>query len=168
MLCYRWWQFAKLKGKGMSIRIVTMAVAGLSVVACTVNQQFPTTSAPVQASSTSTPANNTLERAALSGVRQNIGHLISLNPDCSYPGKSTVRVITSPSHGEFTMEDGQDYPAYRSDNQRYVCNMKKVPAIMFYYTSNPAYVGPDSVSVQSIGLDGTVSTNTYNITVGSP
>ena len=61
-----------------------------------------------------------------------------------------VRIITPPAHGELTTEKGIDYPTYPKDNQRYQCNLKKVPLVNIYYRSIPGYVGVDTVTIEWI------------------
>jgi hypothetical protein len=79
--------------------------------------------------------------------RQRIDFISVLNPDCTTAGYVTVRIITLPSHGELTTERGADYPVYPKDNQRYQCNLKKIPLINVYYKSNPGYVGTDTATI---------------------
>ena len=100
----------------------------------------------------STPASSSapLSVTVVSGDRQRINFISVLNPDCSSAGYVTVRIITPPAHGELTIEKGIDYPSYPKDNQRYQCNLKKVPLVNVYYRSIPGYVGVDTVTIQWI------------------
>ena len=102
--------------------------------------------AVTQPASTSAPHTVTV----VSGERQRIDFISVLNPDCSSAGYVTVRVIAPPAHGELTTEKGIDYPTYPKDNQRYQCNLKKVPVVNVYYRSIPGYVGVDTATVESI------------------
>jgi hypothetical protein len=86
----------------------------------------------------------------VSGERQRIDFISVLNPDCSSAGYVTVRVIELPAHGELTTEKGIDYPTYPKNNQRYQCNLKKVPVVNVYYRSIPGYVGADTVTFETI------------------
>jgi hypothetical protein len=86
----------------------------------------------------------------VSGERQRIDFISVLNPDCSSAGYVTVRVIAPPAHGELTTEKGIDYPTYPKNNQRYQCNLKKVPLVNIYYRSIPGYVGVDTVTIEWI------------------
>jgi hypothetical protein len=97
----------------------------------------------------SAPApSNALVNTVASGERQRIDFISVLNPDCTTAGYVTVRIITLPSHGELTTERGVDYPVYPKDNQRYQCNLRKVPLINVYYKSNPGYVGTDTATIE--------------------
>ena len=102
----------------------------------------------------STPASSsappTSELTVVSGERQRIDFISVLNPDCSSAGYVTVRVIAPPAHGELITEKGIDYPTYPKDNQRYQCNLKKVPLVNVYYRSIPGYVGVDTVTIEWI------------------
>ena len=102
----------------------------------------------------STPASSsappTSELTVVSGERQRIDFISVLNPDCSSAGYVTVRVIAPPAHGELTTEKGIDYPTYPKDNQRYQCNLKRVPLVNVYYRSIPGYVGVDTVTIEWI------------------
>jgi hypothetical protein len=86
----------------------------------------------------------------VSGERQRINFISVLNPDCSSAGYVTVRIIMPPAHGELTTEKGIDYPSYPQANQRYQCNLKKVPLVNVYYRSVPGYVGVDTVTIEWI------------------
>jgi len=102
----------------------------------------------------------------VSGERQRIDFISVLNPDCSSAGYVTVRVITPPAHGELTIEKGIDYPSYPKDNQRYQCNLKKVPLVNAYYRSIPGYLGVDTVTIEWISpIIPVAKTQTFMIAV---
>jgi hypothetical protein len=100
----------------------------------------------------STPASSSTSYTVtvVSGERQRINFISVLNPDCSSAGYVSVRVIAPPAHGELTTEKGIDYPTYPKDNQRYSCNLQKVPLLNIYYRSTPGYVGLDTVTIEAI------------------
>jgi TonB family protein len=118
-------------------------------------------SAIVTATSTPQPA----ARTVASGERQRIGFFYTLNPDCTPAGYMTVRVITSPAHGELTAEQGVNYTNYPKENQRYQCNLKKSPVTDVYYKSNSGYLGTDSTLIEAASPTGTTITRIYTITV---
>jgi len=97
-----------------------------------------------------TPASAPATVTVVSGERQRIDFISVLNPDCSSAGYVTVRVIAPPAHGELTIEKGIDYPTYPKDNQRYQCNLKKVPLVNVYYRSISGYLGVDTVTIEWI------------------
>ena len=98
----------------------------------------------------STPASSSAlpTMTVVGGERQRIDFISALNPDCSSAGYVTVRVIAPPAHGELTTEKGIDYPTYPKNNQRYQCNLKKVPIVNIYYRPVPGYIGVDAVTIK--------------------
>lgn len=116
-----------------------------------------------------TPSSNTprvYAASVVSGARERIDFITSLNPDCTSPGYVTVRVITPPVHGELTTERGFDYSAYPTGNQRYQCNLKKSPVVNIYYKSSPGYVGSDTATIEQVSpIIAVARTSTYTITV---
>jgi hypothetical protein len=120
-------------------------------------------SAPTVASASTTqvPAARTVP----SGERQRIGFFAYLNPDCSFPGYMTVRIIAPPAHGEVTTERGVDYTNYPKENQRYQCNLRQSPVSNVYYKSNPGYLGTDHALIEGASPLGTTTTRFYQITV---
>jgi hypothetical protein len=124
--------------------------------------------APICGCAVTQPASTPASSSALptltvvSGERQRIDFISVLNPDCSSAGYVTVRVIAPPAHGELTTEKGIDYPTYPKNNQRYQCNLKKVPLVNIYYRSVPGYVGVDTVTIEWISP---VIPVTKNITI---
>jgi hypothetical protein len=124
--------------------------------------------AVAQPASTPAPSSapGTLVNTVVSGERQRIDFISVLNPDCTTAGYVTVRIITPPSHGELTTERGVDYPVYPKDNQRYQCNLKKVPLTNVYYKSNPGYVGTDTATIEMESpIIAIARTRTFMITV---
>ena len=113
-----------------------------------------------------TPASAPATVTVVSGERQRIDFISVLNPDCSSAGYVTVRVIAPPAHGELTIEKGIDYPTYPKDNQRYQCNLKKVPLVNVYYRSISGYLGVDTVTIEWISPTIPVAKNqTFTIAV---
>lgn len=52
----------------------------------------------------------------VSGERRRVDFISAVHPDCTSVEYATVHVITAPSHGWITAEQGVDYPAYPKDN----------------------------------------------------
>jgi len=107
---------------------------------------------PVQvppAASTGRLAND-LSVTVASGERRRVDFISALHPDCTSAGYVTFHVITAPTHGWITTEQGVDYPAYPKDNQRYACNVRRVPLLNIYYQSYPGYRGDDMATIEWI------------------
>jgi hypothetical protein len=134
----------------------------LTLCGCVVAQS-PTATSPA---STPPQSNAPPTLVVMSGERQKIDDWVVLNPDCTFAGYVTVRVITPPVHGELTTERGIGYPNYPKANQRYPCNLKQSPMVNVYYKSNPGYVGADVATIETGSpIIALVRTKTYTITV---
>ncbi len=104
-------------------------------------------------------------RGALSGAKQQIAQFTFVNPDCVTGGYPTLKVAKPPQHGQITIEEGTAYPEFAKDNVRSACNSKKVPSTLVFYTSEPGYVGSDSVALDRIGVLGAYGYHEYTINV---
>jgi hypothetical protein len=60
-------------------------------------------------------------------------------------GYPTIKVAKAPHHGEVSVEEGTALADFGKDDARNVCNGKSVPATVIYYTSEPGFIGTDSV-----------------------
>jgi hypothetical protein len=69
----------------------------------------------------------------MSGKLQSIDFNSVVHADCTSADYATMRIITPPAHGELTTQPGVDYPVYPKENQRYQCNLQKVPVTNIYY-----------------------------------
>ena len=136
-------------------------LAILLLCGCTEAQLAPTPVASNEPQTTKGPS-----VTVMSGKLQRIDFNSVVHADCTSAGYSTMRIITPPTHGELTTEPGVDYPVYRKDNQRYQCNLQKVPVTNVYYKSSPSYVGADTATVEWISpILPTSKTITYSIIV---
>jgi hypothetical protein len=104
-------------------------------------------------------------RGALSGARQKIESFYNVNPDCTTGGYPTLKVAKAALHGHVEIEQGTAFAEYPKDNIRASCNGRNVPATVVYYTSEPAYVGSDSVAFERIGVSGGYGYHEYTINV---
>jgi hypothetical protein len=80
-------------------------------------------------------------------------------------GYPIVRVLAAPSHGSLTTEEATDYPAYTRDNQRYDCNLRKVPGTRLFYQSEPNFTGADTAVVEVIYPSAEARSVTYGLIV---
>jgi hypothetical protein len=147
------------------IRLMICVAAGFALSGCVANttpQGQP--SAPAQATGTAT-AVSTLSRTVVAGARYQLSFYTDLHADCTSRGYPVVRVLTAPAHGSLTTEEASDYPAYARDNQRYDCNLRKVPGTRLSYQSEPNYTGADTAVVEVIYPSAEARTVTIGITV---
>lgn len=136
------------------------------LAACVVNPPpAPAVAPPATQASVPNPLVYSQNRAVISGTKQKIGFMYSINPDCSSMGYATIRVVTPSGHGSVTFEPGDDFTASNKDNQRYPCNLKQSPGNLIYYQSVPGFIGTDAVVLDVILPSGNLQTITYNITV---
>jgi hypothetical protein len=89
----------------------------------------------------------------------------SLNADCTSSGDSVVRIVGNPNNGSVQILKSLAYPNYRQENQRYVCNTRKVSATEVVYTPNNGFKGVDRVSTDVIYPGGTTISEGISINV---
>lgn len=99
------------------------------------------------------------------GQPRQIGFYTSLNPDCSLIGDPDVRIAEPAHHGRVTLEKALDYPHFVQANQRYSCNLKKVPGVRVIYVPDPNYVGSDAVALDVIFASGNERRETIPLAV---
>jgi hypothetical protein len=132
----------------------------LTLASCiTINEQRPNLLEARQA--TEAPQ----VRGALSGQRQLIGTFYATAPDCTSLGYPTLKVAKPPQHGQVSVEQGTALADFGEGDARSVCNGKSVPATTIYYTSEPGFVGADSVAFERIGVAGAYGYHAYTINV---
>jgi|GEM_PF-2635477 len=104
-------------------------------------------------------------RGALSGQRQQIFSVYNNANDCSTTGYPTMKVAKPPQHGQVSVEQGSAIAAYPKTDIRNICNGKSVPATVIYYTSEPGFIGTDSVAFDRIGTTGSYGYHEFQIMV---
>jgi len=112
-----------------------------------------------------TTGNRTLSPVAVAGLPFKLGHFASLNPDCTSVGEVVVRVTKNPDHGVVAIRPGEGYTNFVPANPRNHCNFKPTPGVNAIYTSNPSYIGPDSVGLDVINPGGSEYQFTFNLNV---
>lgn len=138
--------------------------ASLALASCTGNQ--PRSLAAVHNNGTVPMASDKpLVRGAQSGRTQTISHYASINPDCSNKGYAAIKVVKAPEHGTVSIEQGVAYPNFAKDNVRWACNSQQVPVIVLSYTSEPGFVGSDTVSVEGVSAGGAFIQNHFVVNV---
>jgi hypothetical protein len=141
--------------------------AGLLAVACTlalascivINTNNPGATAARQA--TGKP----IIRGALSSQRQIVASFYATASDFTSLGYPTLEVAKAPKYGEVSVEQGTALADFEKDDARDVCNWKSVPATVIYYTSEPGFIGTDSVEFERIGVRGAYGYHSYMIKV---
>jgi hypothetical protein len=104
-------------------------------------------------------------RTVPAGTTERLGNFSFVNPDCSFGGYPDVRALSSPAHGTFAVQQGEDYTNYAANNQRYDCNKKKSRLTQVMYTPAAGYRGADEFAVLAIFPDGTTASWRFAITV---
>ena len=99
------------------------------------------------------------------GQKSRLRFLYAIQPDCSSQGRTTVRVLEPPQHGKLTIEYGQGFTGFRTDDRRYECNTRKSDGVLIFYESNPEYLGSDSFTIYAIYPFGNVGTYHHSIDV---
>ena len=148
-------------------RPLVVAFACILLAGCVVNTQ-PSTVHPLAAVVPPNPVatgNITVARTVVADQRFLLNAPFSLNADCTSVGNIVVRIISSPAHGQVTIEEGMAYPAYPANNQRYACNLKKYPTTVAFYQPQPGFKGGDAVVMETIFPNGLVQTVTFSLTV---
>jgi hypothetical protein len=115
---------------------------------------------------TATQATGTpIVRGALSGERQILVSFYATASDCTSLGYPTIKVAKAPKHGEVFVEQGAALADFGKDDARDICNGRSVPATVIYYTSEPGFIGTDSVEFERIGVRGAYGYHIYTINV---
>jgi hypothetical protein len=108
---------------------------------------------------------NPIIRGALTGQRQILASFYATASDCTSLGYPTLKVAKAPKHGEVSVEQGTALADFEKDDARRVCNGTSVPATVIYYTSEPGFIGTDSVEFERIGVRGAYGYHIYIIKV---
>jgi hypothetical protein len=139
---------------------VSAVASALALASCVViNTNNPSAIAPRQ--SAGTP----VIRGALSGQRQSLASFYATASDCTSLGYPTLKVAKAPKHGQVSVEQGTALADFAKDDARNVCNGQSVPATVIYYTSEPGFIGADSVEFERIGVRGAYGYHIYTINV---
>ena len=106
-----------------------------------------------------------MERGALSGQRQMITGFYFVNGACESTGYPTLKVLKAPEHGKISIQQGMGAPNFSKMDGRSSCAQKTFPGTEMFYTSDPGYNGPDSVSFERIGVTGDYARYQFTINV---
>jgi hypothetical protein len=134
-------------------RLVLMMCSLAILSACAVSNPAPV------------PEPSTIIRAGHSGDRFQVGFYFSIAPTCEATGYPEIFVVTPPQHGSMGSEKGNDYPSFKKDNVRWICDSKLLPTTEVFYQSSPGYHGADSFKIKVVFPDASVMTSNYSIDV---
>lgn len=146
----------------MSIRVVSCVLASAYLLSGCANTGTPIASPPIPGNTAS------VTRGAMSGEPQELDFHTFVKPDCTSEGEARIIVASPPKHGRFDVISGSKVPAFPKDNIRNVCNNAAIPATRTLYTSDPGFVGDDSISYDVLGPNGSVHRLTTLIHVYGP
>jgi hypothetical protein len=86
-------------------------------------------------------------RVVGSGANQRIGFFNYLNPDCTAPSDTQIRVTKQPEHGTVEIKPATNFPSYPKEHVRAKCNEHKVRGVQVNYKSADKYVGSDELEL---------------------
>ena len=148
------------------VLFLTISFVALSISGSTWGQPAPATTTPsVLNTQNGVARESTLERHALSGIKQKLDAMGFLNPDCSSAGDAQAFVAVAPIHGSIQIDHDLGYLAYPKDSIMSACNDKKVPVVTVYYRSDSGYHGDDAADINFIGNLGTLYVRHFHITI---
>ena len=76
--------------------------------------------------------------------------------DCFALDIPETKVISPPAHGTTFVAQAKVIPHFPKTNKHYHCNNTLVDGVYVYYRSEPNFVGSDSLTVMSKGIDGRI------------
>jgi hypothetical protein len=96
----------------------------------------------------------TLKRIVASGISNQLGFFVTLNPDCSSRGDIVARIVNKPQHGS---AEASAITGYLRASQHKVhpnCTKNKVKGVALNYKAESKYVGDDALDVIMFYPDG--------------
>lgn len=111
------------------------------------------------------PAPFEVSRAAAAGQQVRVGFLTNINPDCSSTPFAMVRIVEEPKHGKATLKDDTGFTNFAKDNPRFECNKQRSDGTALLYRGDEGYTGADSVTVETVYVDGRETSSHYSIDV---
>jgi hypothetical protein len=94
-----------------------------------------------------------------------IGFLYELKPDCSTAAFATVSTIEPPKHGKISIDRGTGYSNFPQNNPRFDCNKNQSEGVKIAYEPNQGFIGDDTLTVDILYADKSVSRRHYSIKV---
>jgi hypothetical protein len=94
-----------------------------------------------------------------------IAFLYELKPDCSTAAFATVSTIEPPKHGKVSIDRGTGYSNFPQNNPRFDCNKNQSEGVKIAYEPNQGFIGDDTLTVEILYADKSVSRRHYSIKV---
>jgi hypothetical protein len=94
-----------------------------------------------------------------------IGFLVELKPDCSTAAFATVSTIEPSRHGKISIDRGTGYSNFAQSNPRFACNKTPSEGVKIAYEPNRGFVGDDTLTVDILYADKSMSRRHYSIKV---
>ena len=94
-----------------------------------------------------------------------IAFLYELKTDCSTAAFATVSTIEPPKHGKISIDRGTGYSNFPQSNPRFDCNKNQSEGVKITYEPNRGFVGDDTLTVDILYADKSVSRRHYSIKV---
>jgi Domain of Unknown Function with PDB structure (DUF3857)/Transglutaminase-like superfamily len=93
-----------------------------------------------------------------------IAFIDELKLDCS-PMFATISTIEPPKHGKIAIDRGTGFSNFPQSNPRFVCNKNQVDGVKITYEPERGFVGDDTLTVDILYADKSVSRRHYSIKV---
>jgi hypothetical protein len=95
-----------------------------------------------------------------------IAFIDELKLDCS-PIFATVSTIDAPRHGKISIDHGTGFSNFPQSNPRFDCNKNRTDGVTINYQPDRGFVGDDTLTVEILYADKSVSRRHYTIKVAS-
>jgi hypothetical protein len=140
------------------MRLLLAAVPLFAVAGCVMPPRLVIYSPPT------VPPTFNGQAGAMSGERQRVDFVASINPDCT-PAGERVDLISKPAHGSVDFAQSQEFAAFPQANPRSKCNERRIPGTSVFYTSEPGFRGVDTFTQTLLITNGQQRTTRISVTV---
>jgi hypothetical protein len=96
----------------------------------------------------------TFKRVVASGISNQLGFFVTLNPDCSSRGDIVVRIVKKPEHGSAEVSAITGYLRAAQFKEHPNCAKNKVKGTALNYKAENKYTGDDALEVLMFYPDG--------------
>ncbi len=95
-----------------------------------------------------------------------IGFVYEIGPDCAAAAFATITTIEPPKHGKLSVDRGTGFSNFPQSNSHFECNKKPAEGMKITYEPERGFTGDDSLMVEILYADKSVSKRRYAIKVG--